>query len=675
MRIHLMAAAIRNVITPPVVPAGTWENVVAQIYEEGGSFYDIRNPSLGTRTALIGTGKFGGNCPRFTSAEQLTFTSTPFSLHGDFCIEAHYNFDDVTNTNQYMFDLGSNGFTLRYRNDGAGNGLRISQGATNLVITSFVPVPGTWYHVAVVRRNGLIMLFVDGVLRGTGTYTPSMAYTSYTVGCYGGSGAYSIHGRIDQFRVSVWAVYTETFSPPIMPFPTHGEEADFDPMWSDVVLLLKDASGGIPIDATGFHTVTKLGNAATTTAAMRLPKMSMQFSGAAGEAFNVADSSDRFDMGALDFCVEAFVRPTVTLPASFVQLVGRSGAAYGGWCLGLNNGVLQARLSNTGTSTWAVSFTAPTDTKLQLNRWYHVALTRYNGLCTLWIDGKAVATYTYGTALFAGTAAVNIGADSNGNFQFGGQINSVRITRNNARYSNNFSPKRVKEMGHVAGDSVDYDAYYCRMSSMFELATEMLSGLRQLQPGTIRNTTLLDDTRLLHGKPTLKMTTGGTGGVVYSSGNRALLNPGDGTVEAWVNTDYAGNSVTMPIIGQYHATSNGAWVFGVMAGKLTMFIRGGVTATGTTNINDGQWHHVAAVIRSGVIYLYVDGVREGTTPSVGSVWPTYNGAIHIGWNVVAEASTGYRFNVARIRTTHGKARYTADFTPSEKTVQTLSMAA
>ncbi|MEG4838227.1 DUF4347 domain-containing protein, partial [Microcoleus sp. B9-D4] len=61
---------------------------------------------------------------------------------------------------------------------------------------------------------------------------------------------------------------------------------------------------------------------------------------------------------------------------------------------------------------------------------------------------------------------------------------------------------------------------------------------------------------------------------------------------------------------------------------------------GTTNVNDGQWHHVAAVYNGSTMSLYIDGVLEGTLNYAGGI-PTNAFDVLIGANAQV---TGRNFN-------------------------------
>jgi hypothetical protein len=89
--------------------------------------------------------------------------------------------------------------------------------STALVLTSGVNVrDGAWHHVAVVRNGSTWTIYVDGISRGTGTWSGTIANIAY--GPY--IGADQFYGReytgyIDDLRVTKGrARYTANFTPP-----------------------------------------------------------------------------------------------------------------------------------------------------------------------------------------------------------------------------------------------------------------------------------------------------------------------------------------------------------------------------------------------------------------------------------------------------------------------------
>lgn len=79
---------------------------------------------------------------------------------------------------------------------------------------------GSWYHVAFVRSNSTVYLFVNGTAVGSpGTHTDSynLSTTSMTIGSQGAN--YYYNGYIQDLRVTKgYARYTANFTPPTAEF-------------------------------------------------------------------------------------------------------------------------------------------------------------------------------------------------------------------------------------------------------------------------------------------------------------------------------------------------------------------------------------------------------------------------------------------------------------------------
>jgi len=64
------------------------------------------------------------------------------------------------------------------------------------------------------------------------------------------------------------------------------------------------------------------------------------------------------------------------------------------------------------------------------------------------------------------------------------------------------------------------------------------------------------------------------------------------------------------------------------------FVAGGTNITGTTNVNDGEWHHVAGVHDGSALKLYIDGYLDAAYSSAGST-PNSSYPVMIGENAQA----------------------------------------
>ena len=90
-------------------------------------------------------------------------------------------------------------------------------GAHRLTVP-FTPVSGAWVHVAAVRRNDRLMIFVNGELRGTVNSPMEIPSTiPVTIGA-SNNVTLPFKGRMDEFRVSRVARYNDNFIPPARPY-------------------------------------------------------------------------------------------------------------------------------------------------------------------------------------------------------------------------------------------------------------------------------------------------------------------------------------------------------------------------------------------------------------------------------------------------------------------------
>lgn len=114
----------------------------------------------------------------------------------------------------------------------------------------------TWYHVAFVRKNGSVRLYINGVLRGGPfSFNPTnLNRTSISIGCLSHNNPSNFFkGSIADLRVSRSAVYTAPFSPPT---------AKLTALPDTVLLTLQDgtlrdrSSLNIPITSFGGVTPT-----------------------------------------------------------------------------------------------------------------------------------------------------------------------------------------------------------------------------------------------------------------------------------------------------------------------------------------------------------------------------------------------------------------------------------
>ena len=116
----------------------------------------------------------------------------------------------------------------------------------------------------------------------------------------------------------------------------------------------------------------------------------------------------------------------------------------------------------------------------------------------------------------------------------------------------------------------------------------------------------------------------GTNNAVRIS-NHASLNPSLLTISAWIKTTAPGSSADHVLTKDDSIVPrHRVWQFRISGSnrlQLIVFNTFGAvaTATGTTNLGDNQWHHVAGTWDGATVRVYVDGVLDGSKAFFGTL--------------------------------------------------------
>jgi hypothetical protein len=153
---------------------------------------------------------------------------------------------------------------------------------------------------------------------------------------------------------------------------------------------------------------------------------------------------------------------------------------------------------------------------------------------------------------------------------------------------------------------------------------------------------------------------------------------GDWTVEFWVKTS-SGNGpgiVTQSFAAGAGATSWGFFVGYGTSGNVALYLSDGSTyfasiTSGTTAVNNNTWNHVAACRSGSTVYLFLNGVSQGTV-SVGTTALGNGGApVRIGGQGTSYAMPSGTY-IDDVRIIKGTALYTSGFTPPSSATNTTS---
>jgi len=312
--------------------------------------------------------------------------------------------------------------------------------ASQILVSNATGITNAWNHLAVVRDNGTLELFVNGVSQGTVANNTNM---NSTQGVVIGSGRYqagsvpnkSVTGYISDFRITTTAVYTSDFTPPTQALTAiTGTQlltcTNKDSLW--------DASGN-------SQTITVAGTAAASNTQRKFTGSSALFLDGNSDYLQFAHPSntpDAFNFGTEDFTMETWVYPQATgnnYPSFFSSVSGWSTGASG------------HRFDNTGRSgkyTFHLNGASPGDPFLESTNtfthdtWVHYALTREGNTFRMFVNGALEASGTFTGSYNAAFGGFRIGwaGWDGGNGYFYGYLQDVRITKRLARYTAAFTP-------------------------------------------------------------------------------------------------------------------------------------------------------------------------------------------------------------------------------------------
>lgn len=176
----------------------------------------------GTPTSTISStqSRYGGTS--LSIGNGLSIATNPgFGVGtGDFTVE-HYAYHPGTAGYQFWWIWGNGGLgTNAYLGYGLNNGTinPFLWSNYDVLATTATISANVWQHHAVVRANGIVTIFLNGVSIGSVSWPHSLGTTrDFHVG-HNASGGQATPGFFDEFRVSTIARYSTNFTVPTEPF-------------------------------------------------------------------------------------------------------------------------------------------------------------------------------------------------------------------------------------------------------------------------------------------------------------------------------------------------------------------------------------------------------------------------------------------------------------------------
>ena len=375
------------------------------------------NPTASWSAATYGgSGYFDGN------SDYLRTTGSALAVgSGTFTYEAWVYPTSISATISGIFDsriytgsAGTNGIGLFLTSGGE---VRIDNSAGAILTTSGAAITvNSWVHIAVEKSGGNLIIYVNGVSKGSVANSATYSSTEISIGT-SFSNSWPLTGYISSFRLVTSAVYGGAFTPPTAPLTNI----------TNTSLLLNFTNAGI-YDATSKNDLETLDNTVNgvriSTAQSQFGGSSILFDGTGTDYLWIQADQPIQRFGTGNFTIELWIRLAAT--GSARGLVAK-GTSTTGWLVSLNT-------SNQVVFTYGTSTITSTGT-ISASVWTYIAVVR-EGTGTnqtkIYIDGNNDGTGTVSTD-FNQTNAMYLGANRTGGDLFSGYMQDVRITNGIAR--------------------------------------------------------------------------------------------------------------------------------------------------------------------------------------------------------------------------------------------------
>jgi len=218
-------------LTVPTIPLTAITNTQLLLGCTNAGIYDGKMANnletVGNAQVATSPVKYGSGSMYFNGSSAITARLSDFFSFGtgDFTIEA-WIYITTTGTGTIIDARSADVINAYIFNATSANKLQFIYGSSLSIVSTTVLSNNIWTHVAVCRANGVIRIFVNGVVDATtATYTSAINAASFAAiggGRSSGSDAvtgYYFNGYIDDFRISKVARYIANFTPPQQALP------------------------------------------------------------------------------------------------------------------------------------------------------------------------------------------------------------------------------------------------------------------------------------------------------------------------------------------------------------------------------------------------------------------------------------------------------------------------
>lgn len=629
-----------------------WNNTVLAINFETG-VVDLKGHAItNTGVVSLGPGKFSNECLYFpgTAGGYATIASTPNTAFGptdDFTVETWMKIPVLlpsgyvvpyanTTPSGFSFAITSIGFSV-------GRSLVATDQYFNVAIAE-----NTWFHLAFIRKNGVLYCFYNGQLVGS-PRSDSYNYVqgNVSLGCDGNLNSLFAKCYMYGLRITKGVARYPDNNYASIPVPTAAfpDYRAYDYYWDNTTSFI--TSNLVDLKARGYGYSAGV----SVDSSIRLfGSPTIKYSGGSLQV-----NGNNQAVGTGNFTWESWVYPTVN-NSSHCIFDNRIGSVNG---IGLYTSVSGNGKLNVYNMTTALGIGS---TVLLLNTWYHIAISKIGNTTYVFLNGKLEITFTdssthSATSFMYGNSVVGQ--------TFSGNMSNTRYTSNVGRYKANFSIPTGPYPNPITGIS---DTYFDYVGLLIHGDTNTITDVTN-KSVTANGLALLSNSYSRYSGKSLCIPAGNNNLTIPNSSTWDLSSS-DGTAECWLympTLNSAQPTSFSPIMGQHQATNDGNWMVYVTGDGRLCVGKAGVNELSSAPgvVTTALWQHVAVVKSGTSTSLYLNGIRVATSAS--AYFNTSSNPLVIGGIANDSQPSAGTIYLNGIRFTKNIARYLNNFTlPSSR---------
>lgn len=564
------------------------------------------------------------------SGDFLTPATTTTMNTANFTVECWLYIHSVTATDNSIYECRStsgstDGFTLELTGTTTSY---LNVFSTSRILLSSVAAPkNQWIHVALVRNGNVWTLYQDGTNVASGTYAYNLTSTTNYIGKGNWTGS-EYNGHISNLRlVKGTALYTSNFSIPTSPLTaisgttllTCQDHRFKDNSTNNAAIVASGNTkaspmGPFPNDQveTGWWTAAQGGSAC--------------FDG--NSDWITVPSQTNLALGTGDFTLECWIYALSAGDDPIWESRSTNGNTDGFTLTAFDAGNIRIYTSGVLIATSGLSY---------LNQWTHVAVVRYSGTTSLYINGISSGTTT-ALGNLTNTDAIICGARySRTTASLNGYLSSLRLVKGTAVYTTNFTPptspltaiSNTQLLFNFTNSDIIDSSGKNNVYSVGNLAQGSYSPF-SAEPGYWG---IYDD------------------GVSSYLETPSITLSGDWTVEGWFFLNSYLSNTSIHIISPYNAGGGIPLLIGGWQNYFDFYLNSHQTSTVPLPL--GKWFHAALVMSSGTATLYYNGTSIKSQTGLSGASYSYP------WQIGSyfQRQSGYYSNVRFSNI----ARYTSNF--------------